>query len=66
MSNILYPVYTVAHLALAVMIAAGATLSRLAHGHYPLLIAVATLDLSLAVALLGSSTVFWKQKAFLS
>lgn len=53
-------------LALAVMIATGATLSRLAHGHYAFLIAVATLDLSLAVALLGSSTVFWKQKAFSS
>jgi len=53
-------------LALAVMIATGATLSRLAHGNYPFLIAVATLDLSLAVALLGSSTVFWKQKAFSS
>lgn len=51
-------------LALAVMIATGTTLSRLAHGNYPFLLAVGTLDLSLAVALLGSSYVFWKQKAF--
>ena len=49
--------------ALAVMILVGATLSRLAHNHYPLLIGVATLDLGLAIALLGSSHVFWKQKA---
>ena len=51
-------------LALAVMIAAGASLSRLAQGSYPFLIAVATLDLALAVALLGSSIVFWQRKAF--
>ncbi|HSR32286.1 MAG TPA: hypothetical protein VLY63_17120 [Anaerolineae bacterium] len=51
-------------LALAVMIATGVTLSRLAHGNYPFLLAVGTLDLSLAVALLGSSYIFWKQKAF--
>jgi len=51
-------------MALAVMIATGATLSRLAHNNYPFLIAVGTLDLSLAVALLGSSMVFWQQKAF--
>jgi hypothetical protein len=51
-------------LALAVMIATGATLSRLDHSNYPFLIAVATLDLSLAVALLGSSYVFWKRRAF--
>jgi hypothetical protein len=50
--------------ALAAMILAGAGLSRLAHGNYPFLIAVATLDLAIAVALLGSSIVFWKQKAF--
>ena len=50
--------------ALAAMIATGATLSRLAHGSYPLLIAVAVLDLSIAVALLGSSVVYWGQRAF--
>ena len=50
--------------ALAAMIATGATLSRLAQGSYPLLIAVAVLDLSIAVALLGSSVVYWQQRAF--
>jgi hypothetical protein len=50
--------------ALAAMITAGATLSRLAQGSYPLLIAVAVLDLSIAVALLGSSVVYWRQRVF--
>ncbi len=50
--------------ALAVMIAAGASLSRLAEGSYPFLIAVGVLDLSIAVALLGSSIVYWQRKAF--
>ncbi len=49
---------------LAVMILAGATLSRLAHNNYAFLIGMGILDLSIAVALLGSSYVFWKQKAF--
>lgn len=49
---------------LAAMIALGAALSRLAHGNYPFLIGVAMLDFSLATALLGSSLVFWEQKAF--
>jgi hypothetical protein len=49
---------------LALMVLLGATMSRLAHGHYPWLIAVATVDLSLAVALLASSYVFWREKAF--
>jgi hypothetical protein len=53
-------------MALVVMILAGATLSRLAHNNYPFLIGVALLDLSLAMALLGSSYVFWKQKAFVT
>ncbi len=53
-------------LLLALMIATGATLSRLAQGSYPFLIAVAILDLTIAVALLGSSTVFWKRRAFSS
>jgi hypothetical protein len=51
-------------LLLATMIAAGVTLSRLAHGNYAFLIAVATLDLSISVALLGSSAVFWSNGAF--
>ena len=50
--------------ALAVMIVTGASLSRLAHDRYPLLVAVAVLDLAIAVALLGSSIVYWQQKAF--
>jgi hypothetical protein len=51
-------------LALAAMIFAGASLSRLAHGNYLLLIAVAVLDLAIAVALLGSSIIYWQQRAF--
>ncbi len=48
--------------ALALMILAGATLSRLAHGHYGLSITVAILDLAIATALLSSSRVFWRQR----
>jgi hypothetical protein len=48
-------------LALAVMITTGATLSRLAHGSYPFLMGVGTLDISIATALLASSYVFWKR-----
>lgn len=51
-------------LALTVMILIGVTLSRLAHNNYPFLISAAILDLSIASALLGSSYVFWVQKAF--
>ena len=47
---------------LILMIALGATLSRQAHSNYPFLLGVAALDLSIAVALLGSSIVFWKQR----
>lgn len=47
---------------LAVMIAGGATLSRLARGDFAFLIAVAVLDLSIGTALLGGSYVFWKRK----
>jgi uncharacterized membrane protein len=46
---------------LTLMILTGATLSRMAHGNYPALIAVAILDFSIATALLVSSRVFWKQ-----
>ena len=51
-------------LSLTIMITAGATLSRMAHGNYAFLISVAILDISIAVALLGSSYIFWKHKAF--
>jgi hypothetical protein len=53
-------------LMLAAMILAGAMLSRLAAGHYRPLIGVATLDLSLAIALLGSGLIFWRQRLFLA
>jgi hypothetical protein len=49
---------------LFLMILAGATSSRLAHNNYAFLIGVGILDLNIAIALLGSSYVFWKQKAF--
>jgi len=49
---------------LTLMILVGATLSRLAHNNYPFLIGVAALDLNIGIALLGSSYVFWQQKAF--
>lgn len=51
--------------ALIVMILVGVTLSRLAHTSYPFLIGVALLDISIGIALLGSSYVYWRQKAFL-
>jgi len=50
--------------ALTLMILVGITLSMLAHNNYPMLISVALLDISIGIALLGSSYVFWKQKAF--
>lgn len=50
--------------ALTIMILAGVTLSRMAHNNYPFLIGVAILDLGIAIALLGSSYVYWTQKAF--
>ncbi|MBI9045222.1 MAG: hypothetical protein JEZ06_12100 [Anaerolineaceae bacterium] len=50
---------------LAIMMPFGATLSRIAHGNYIFLLCVATLDISLATALLGSSYVYWKQKIFI-
>ena len=49
---------------LAAMITLGATLSRLAHGNFPFLLSVVALDISLATALLGSSVVFWQERAF--
>lgn len=44
---------------LALMIAAGAVLSRMSHDNYPFLLVVALLDLSVATGLIGSSYVFW-------
>ncbi len=43
------------------MILLGSFISRLAHGNYPVLITMATVEISLAIALLGSSNCFWKQ-----
>jgi hypothetical protein len=48
--------------ALALMITAGVTLSRLAHGSYAFLVGVATLDLSISTALLASSIAFWRRR----
>ncbi len=50
--------------ALMLMVIVGVTLSRLAQNNYAMLISVALLDVSIGIALLGSSYVFWKQKAF--
>ena len=49
---------------LALMIFAGASLSRMAHGNYGFLIGVAIVDLSIATALLTSSYVFWTRRVF--
>lgn len=49
-------------LALALMIATGATLSRLAAGYYVPLLIVALLDLSIGIALLASSVMFWQSQ----
>jgi hypothetical protein len=54
------PVFLVS---LILMILAGATLSRISHGNYPLLLCIATLDLAIATALIGSSYVFWKKNS---
>ena len=51
---------------LLLMILAGATLSRMAHGSYPFLIGVAIVDFSISVALLGSSYVFWRPQTSVS
>jgi hypothetical protein len=50
---------------LMLMILAGTTLSRLAHGKYPFLIGVAIVDFSISVALLGSSYIFWTHRSLL-
>ena len=49
---------------LAVVIPTGAWMSRAAAGHYMLLCGVGALDISIGVALLASSGVFWTLKAF--
>lgn len=47
-------------LMLGTVIPLGVIMSRLAHGHFSLLIGVGALDLSIATALLASSIVFWR------
>lgn len=49
---------------LTLMILLSANLYKMAFNNYQFLIGIAILDLSIAIALLGSSFVFWKQKAF--
>lgn len=49
---------------LVVVSVTGATLSRMAHGNYTFLLVMAGLDLSIGIALLGSSFVFWRERAF--
>ena len=51
---------------LAVVIPTGAWMSRAATGNYTFLCLVGALDLSIACALLSSSIVFWKRRAFSS
>lgn len=45
---------------LFLMILAGATLSRIAHGNYAFLVAVGVLDISIGIALMLSSLEFWR------
>ena len=51
---------------LAIMISFGATMARMAHTqhNYYFLIAVSMVDIDIAIALLWSSYIFWRQKAF--
>ena len=49
---------------LAIIMAMGALMSKTAAGNFTLLLMVGTLDLSIAFALLTSSLVFWRLKAF--
>jgi hypothetical protein len=49
---------------LAIIIPAGAWMSRAAAGNWTLLCLVGALDISIACALLSSSIVFWRRKAF--
>ncbi|RLD62482.1 MAG: hypothetical protein DRI95_13050 [Bacteroidetes bacterium] len=52
-------------IALAIMIATGAALSRLAEGNYAALLGVAILDLTIGTALLYSSFVYWEKRSVL-
>ena len=47
---------------LLLMIIGGAALSQLAPNNYPFLIGVVILDFSIAIALMGSSYIFWTHK----
>jgi len=47
---------------LLAMILLGSYVSRLAHGNYSALISVAIIEVSLATALLGSGSYFWKKQ----
>ena len=49
---------------LAIIIPTGAWMSRASAGNYTLLCLVGALDLSIALALLSSSILFWSLKAF--
>ena len=51
---------------LAIMITFGATMARLAHTqhNYYFLIGVAIVDIDIGIALLWSSYIFWREKAF--
>ncbi len=51
---------------LAIIIPAGAMMSRMAAGKFGWLCAVAALDLSIGTALLASSLQFWKKGAFMT
>ena len=53
-------------LVLTIMILFGATMARLAHTqhNYYFLIGVAIVDIDIGIALLWSSYMFWKEKAF--
>jgi len=50
---------------LTLMVILGVSLSRLAQDNYLFLIAVGILELSIAMALIGSSYIFWMRKVFL-
>lgn len=50
--------------ALAAMITTGALMSRLAREEPRAVLYVAALDLTIGLALLGSSLIFWRQRAF--
>jgi hypothetical protein len=50
------------YLFLTAMVLLGAIFSRLAIGSYPALMALVVLDISIAVALLGSFWVFWQDR----